>query len=216
MKRLMMVVLGMVCAVAVAYGAGEVVSENVVGFITVSVGAGEYALVCGQFDDMDTASPTVADVLGTAVPDSTVVYVYNGTNYDEEQYIDGLGWDPGTTVLDRDVGFWVYSPVAHDFVLQGEAPEYDTPISLGAGYTLMGYPYPAGQAIDDTVLGQTAGDSDVIYLYNGTNYDEYQYIDGLGWDPSDLVFPEGGAFWYFKASSGTRDITETVPYDLDS
>ncbi len=213
MKRLVATGLVAVCVIAVAFGA-EVVSENVVGFITVSAQAGKYTLVCAQFDSLDTASPTIVDVLGTNVPDSTVVYTYNGSTYVAETFYEGYGWDPGTTVIDRDMGFWLYSSGDHDFILKGEVPDYDTPITLAAGYQLMGYPYPAGEAVTNTVIGSNAGDGDVIYLYNGTTYVPYTYYDGYGWDPEGLVFPESGGFWYFKNSVGSTNFNETPPYSL--
>jgi hypothetical protein len=219
----MLSILAVILLVAVAAQAAEVKSANVAGVINVAVEAGQYALVGVQLDDMDTASPTIGDVLGTeGVPDGTKVLLLDGLTYVDHIYYDGFGWyqgaDPSTAVVDRVTGFWIKCPVAHTFAITGEVPDYSTPVTLDSGYQILTYPFPAEKALADTDIGANAVDGDKILVLEGGSYVDHIYYDGFGWyqgaDPSDLVFSYGQSFWY-KRAGGTVSFDESVPYTLD-
>lgn len=220
MKRICVLAL-MVVFLAAAAMAEEVKSVNVVGYVRVEGEAGNYDLLGIQFDDLDVLNPTVTDMFGTSsVPDSTQVYIFNGTGYNVETFYGPgwWGWDPGTNVLDRVTGLWLYAPQNHTYTLCGEVPDYDTPIQLNQGYQLMCYPYPAGVALSNTVMGANAQDSDQIYVFDGSTYVDYTYYAGYGWyegaNPAGgTVLEVGSGFWYYKYS-GSTNLTETKPYTL--
>ncbi|MBT3295704.1 MAG: hypothetical protein HN919_06250 [Verrucomicrobia bacterium] len=222
MKRILSI-LAVVALVAMTVQAVEVKSENVAGVINVSVDAAEYKLIGMSLDDIETLDPTLADVLGTdGVPDGTVVYIFNGLGYDPHIYYDGFGWyegaDLSTAVVDRVTGFWVKCPAAHTFSLTGEVPDYDTTMTLGEGYQIVNYPFPAAVALTDSVIGTTAADGDKIYVLDGTDYVPHIYYAGFGWydgpDLSTLVFNPGDSFWYQRVGTGEVSFDETVPYTL--
>lgn len=221
MKR-MLSILAVVALAAIAVQAVDVQSENVAGVINVDAGEGEYVLVGTSLDDFDVMFPTLEDALGTDVPDNTTVYMYNGSEYEGHTYYAGAGWyDDGgvsTATVDRVTGFWIFAPVAHTFSLMGEAPDYDTPISLDSGYQIVTYPFPAEVALTNSVLGASAADNDTIYVLNESgDYEGHTYYAGAGWYDdvglSELVFEPGMSFWYYR-SGGVTNLNETVPYTL--
>lgn len=108
MKRMKVLILAMSLVAAVAMAAEtNVTSVNVVGYIKLQVEASKYYLVGIQFDSMTAINPTVNDIFGSnSVPDGTQVLLYNGAGYDYEQYVDTIGWMPGTSVLQPGQGFW--------------------------------------------------------------------------------------------------------------
>jgi hypothetical protein len=218
----MLSILAVILLVAVAAQAAEVKSANVAGVINVEVQAGEYKLVGMKLDKLETVNPTIGDILGTeGVPDNTTVYLYDGATYQGHTYYEGAGWydDVGesTTVVDRVVGFWIVSPVTHTFSLTGEAPDYDTPVSLDPGYQIVNYPFPAEVALQDSQIGQNAADNDTIYVLEGGDYVGHTYYEGAGWyddvGESTLTFSYGDSFWYSRAG-GATSFDETVPYTL--
>lgn len=210
MKRVvvMAAVLGLVAGSAISE---DVTSVNAVGFVNIPVGTGQYAMMGVQFDDLNTANPTVVDVLGLDVPEGTQAYLYNGSAYIPEAFSAGA-WTPGTNVIDRGTAIWVYTPTAHDFSGSGQVPDQATDILIAQGYQMIAYPYPAARLLSATEIGQNASEGDQLYIWNGTGYTPYNFASG-SWS-ADPVLAPGVGMWYYQVVSGVSTNSEPVPYTL--
>ncbi len=191
----------------------EVVSKNAVGYVKISLTADQFKIISMPFNMVDGSSITVGEALGD-MPDSTVVYIFNGISYNSEQYLTGPGWLPGTNVITRGQSFWVKSPSDKDVFLMGEVPDSgdaQTSITLQTGYQLISYPYPTDIDLMNTAISSNAVDSDQIFVFNGSSYVPYNYLAGAGWLPDSFTIQPGVGFWYHRIGTPVT-VNELKPY----
>ncbi len=223
MKKIVSMVAGVALAGLVASAADPVYSVNAVGYVTKSLPANGIALFGAPFAKVgqNNARLTVQDVLGiTGIPDTTIVYIFNGTDYQPEYFFAPDTWVPGTNLLSRVDGFWVSTPEAATFQLTGEVPSAlyatNTTSVIASGFQIISYPYPATVAVTNTMLNTraVAGDGDIIYAWNGSDYNPYYYgIAGDTWYPDGLTFQPGVGYWYYREAAGSVVWSETKPYN---
>jgi hypothetical protein len=214
MKKAVILASAALLITSAALAETNVLSQNAVGYIRKSTAEGNWNLIGMQFDTLDGETIVIGDVLGTnGVPNNTKVFIYDkiGATYLSETYYDGFGWHPGTNAIERGDGVWVKTPASHDFFVMGEVPSAATNnFSLVGGFQIITYPYPVERALTNSILNDIAENNDKLYTFDGTNYTTYTYYDGFGWNPNDLIFEPGMAFWYRSGSGASW--SEPKPY----
>jgi hypothetical protein len=199
----MAVILAAVLAAMSFAQTTNVYSRNAVGVIRVDVPTNQWRLVSYPLDSMGPSN-RVVDVIGTNVPDGTVVLFFTGSSYVGETYYAGFGWWPGTNVITRGRGFWLRAPNGFALYLTGEVPAVtNTQVQLPSGYSLVSFPYPLGVGITNTLLNSIAQDGDLILRWTGSGYSGAAYYAGFGWWPSDFTLQVGEGYWYRSAATKT-------------
>ena len=203
----------------------QVVSRNAVGYVKIEAPKGEFAMLRNDFLPVDGAEPTVVTVLGQQVPVNTKVYIWDpiSSGYLIETRVPfGSGWSPATNVLDTGRGFWLQVPATapsntYTVFMMGEVPDrFTQPTSTvqvaGSTFSQIGYPYPVTMAWTNTALAAAGAVNDKVYFWNGAGYDIITKSPFGGWQPPDVEFQPGDAFWY---ANGGGEITwnEPKPYD---
>ena len=111
-KTLLLTAALVAAGVATSMAQSNVYSLNVVGYVNVPIQAG-FNMVCNPLDVGDGQGNVLTNVIGggntngTALPDSTFLYPWNGSGYGSiQQYIGSYGWfDPnspdGVTITNK-------------------------------------------------------------------------------------------------------------------
>jgi hypothetical protein len=197
-------------AAGIATSMAQVYSVNAVGYVNKSIplkaGASlTYALLANPLNGTNNAVNTV---IPTA-PDGAQLFKFtNGAFENPEGYIDGVGWDPGTAMLNPGEGFFIALPATGPnptvLTFVGEVPQGTLVKAVPNGYSALASIVPQTGAVSAD-LGLTAPDGANIFTWNIVNqvYDNPSgYIDGVGWDPSEPVIPVVDAFFFLNPSTG--------------
>ena len=189
--------LGAISAAAVM--AQTVYSVNAVGYVNVTVPAGQFALLSNP---LNTGTNTLASVLPDA-PNGTAVFKFNGTGYDKATKNFGTWVGASTMTLNPGEGFFVKNGTATDIkltfvgeVVQGTAVTLNIP----NGFSLLGSPIPQeGKLKTDLQLPIKNGQA--VFLFSNSGYTKSSYSFGtwVGGEPT-LKVAEG--FWFNAGAAG--------------
>jgi hypothetical protein len=146
--------------------------------------------------------------LFAAPPGDTVVYKFNGAGYDSLTFIPGVGWDDGGTgqmnmTLNPGEGVFIFAPSAFTHTFVGEVALSST-VNVARGFQVLSSALPQSLPLDAAPpagLGFPVADGDFVYEFNGAGYDVYEYIGGVGWNPS-APSPSIGESFFFSGSAG--------------
>jgi hypothetical protein len=221
-KVAVLAICGVFAATAV-YAQTNVLSQNAVGYVKVSLTGGELKLITHQFNDIDGNPQTPSVVLGDQMPVNSKVFTWNGTSYDIEDYLAGTktnpnAWAPDTAALEPGVGFFVEAPDAADVYLLGEVPaDASNDLVAQPGLTALGFPFPASQAWTGTATAAGANLNDRFFTWNGSSYDIDDYLAGTktnpnAWTNPDKVLTPGEGWFYDSTLGEARTATEVKPY----
>ena len=136
-------------------------------------------------------------------------------------YLDGYGWYGSLTSINNESTYQVKANAACTVRLTGAtAHPADHPITLGNGWSWIGYPVAASMGVEDALASIEPQDGDMLKSQN----DGYaSYLDGYGWSGSlntlhpgmglmyksnaaaamTLVYPESGTRAGLKANQTT-------------
>jgi hypothetical protein len=183
-----------VAAVGAVSGSAQVTSQNIVGYVRLSLSKG-YNLIGNQLNNGNNAIGTVLNV-----PDGTAVYKFTGGKYVANSFVDGA-WDaPGMTLAPGE-GFFVNVPAATTITLIGEV-SLNNSAALVDGFNLLSVPVPlAGGLTDAAAGGLTAAEGDAVYQWTGTKFSLSEYVDGE-WSPSAPTVKVGEGF-FLKGAART-------------
>ena len=183
-----------VAAVGAVSGSAQVTSQNIVGYVRLSLAKG-FNLVANQLNNGNNAIGTVLNV-----PDGTAVYKFTGGKYVANSYVDGA-WDAPAMTLPPGDGFFINVPAATTITLIGEV-SLNNSKALPAGFNLLSVPVPlAGGLTDAAAGGLTAVEGDVVYQWTGTGFSAKEFVDGE-WSPSAPTVKVGEGF-FLKGSART-------------
>lgn len=180
MKKLACMLAAGVVALGASAQAAEVYSDEYA-VITIPVAAGNNLIGISVEAD-STPITTVLSGLDSAAE----VKIYNGSGYT-------TGTASGFSVTSGDA-VWFDATEAETFYELGKTvtdPEAGVVEAVGA-LTPVANPYSASWSLDDltfsTAGAKRRGDSNKVYLWNGTGYDLFWYKNGTGWvSDSDVV-----------------------------
>jgi hypothetical protein len=220
MKRLVFA-LALVAGFAVARAQTPISSVNAAGYIKVTVQPGSFYFLQNPFNKFDGTTPTLDDVVGTVLPDSSEVYVWNGANqtFDISNYIDGLGWLPNLN-LPRGIGFFLRAQpgqASYDLFLAGEVPgatsAQTTTLDLVPGFNAVGFPYPVATTLINSGLTQATQEPDAVFLWTGSTYNIANRLDipGLEWSGMEQEVIQPGAA-LFVSKGVQQSFVASVPY----
>jgi hypothetical protein len=208
-------------AAGVATSMAQVYSQNVVGYVNVTVPLTAtppnptYAILSNPLNGTNNNINTILP----SVPDGTQVYLYSASGWSTETFIGGA-WDPGTATLPPGTGFFISfdpafatGPVTVTFV--GEVPQGTLVNPVPGGFSLRGSIVPQAGGVT-SVLGLTPPtDGDQLFRYNPTTqaYVTYTYLGSIDpenpWDPSEPDINVGEGFFLFNSGGTAYDWTRT-------
>lgn len=211
---------------------GTVYSQNVVGYVNISVPGSTLQMVANQ---LDTGSNTLDNVFQTGVVSTkTFILEWNGASYNQYTYLNcadsggvQAGWYSGST----EVGHTNYlQPGQGAFLRNGTASTITIPTvgqviqgtnyySIPVGLNTYSIPQPlAGLALDNPIVNFPTVSTKTYYLtWNGAGFNQYVYLNcadsggvAAGWysgstpeDGNSAIWPQaGGSFFIRNASSG--------------
>lgn len=196
--KLLCAALFAACAIP-AVAQNNVYSLNVVGYINAPVTQNRFAMLANQLNA--TPNNSITNVLSqSGIPDSTTVLQFQNGQWaaSTETYLGGVGWIPGTMVLNPGQGFAVQCPQNYTLTFVGEVIQGTTTNALPAGYSLIAAMTPQSLPLGDattpaaTTLNFPAADSDTYIPWNpaastaGSFGDPITYLGGVGWiDPAN-------------------------------
>jgi len=177
-----------VAAVGAVSGSAQVTSQNIVGYVRLSLAKG-YNLIGNQLNNGNNAIGTVLNV-----PDGTAVYKFTGGKYVANAFVDGA-WDAPAMSLAPGEGFFINVPAATTITLIGEVSLSNSK-ALAAGYNLLSVP-----VADAAAGGLVATEGDVVYQWTGSGFAAKEYVDGA-WAPSAPTVKVGEGF-FLKGAART-------------
>ena len=237
MKRSLSVATGILLACGSwSFGQTNVLSQNAVGYVKVSINEGALAMVSYDFLDIDGNPTTVSDVIGTQLPLNSRVFLWDAAaqGYIIENFQAGAksnpdAWAPDNNPIAPGDGFFIEAASggasgSYDVFMTGEVPGDNnnsgtTDVAIAAALTGGGYPYPASVDWTSTTLatGAVLGDRLLLWDAGIQNYDVANFQAGAksnpdSWsNPAEVIEP-GEGFFYDNSSGGGYTWTEVKPY----
>jgi len=206
--KLLAVAAVLAAGLATSMAQSNVYSQNVVGYINVSLPAG-FTIVANQLDlDGTGTNNTVTTVFGTTLPDNSTVYSYNGASYNAATYTSKAGWAGDITQVNGSLnggkGVFVKVPSATTVTLVGNVKQGSLSEGYASGFKLLGSQVPQNGLVQ-TDLGLSPQDSDTVYQFKAdqSGYNSATYSTKTAtWAPSEPTIAVGEGFW-LKGNAGT-------------
>jgi len=190
----------------------QVYSINTVGYVNVTLPAGQNVLVANP---LDNGTNTLNDVAGL-LPAKSGAQFWTGAGFTPSS--KGATWSPNTAVP-VGVGFFLKTTVATNITFVGQVSGYtNNPAPLSSGQTttnhvpaglniLVGSPIPFSGFLNDTNIGLNIMPAKSgIQFWTGSGYTPSS--KGATWSPNSPISPAQGFF--LKANSATNWI-QTMP-----
>lgn len=188
--------------------AQTVYSVNAVGYVNITVPAGQFALLANP---LNAGTNTLANVLPDA-PNKTEVYKAkaDGSGYDKATKSFGAWVGANTMTLNPGEGFFVKNGTAADVkltfvgeVVQGPA----VTLSIPNGYSLLGSPIPQeGKLKTDLQLPIKNGQAVFLFKADGSGYDKRSFSFG-SWIGGEPTLRVGEGFWFNSGTTGATNWT---------
>lgn len=189
-----------VAAVGAVSGSAQVTSQNIVGYVRLSLTKG-FNLIGNQLNNGNNSIGTVLNA-----PEGTTVYKFTGGKYVANSFVDGA-WDDAAMKLSPGEGFFVNVPQATTITLIGEVSLSNT-VNIAKGYNLVSVPLPlAGGLTDAAAGGFPASEGDNVFQWTGSGFSAKSFVDGA-WEPSAPTLKVGeGFFVQGNARTYTRNFS---------
>jgi hypothetical protein len=188
----------------------QVFSQNVVGYVNVTVTNGQFLAVANP---LNNGTNTLDEILPNAPANTTVVYEFTPSGF--VTYTKRANW--GATAAGRPFGpgkgFFVQNtgttPTTLTFV--GEVPEGTKTVAIASGFNLISSAFPLSGAVE-TGLGLPAVNANVIFQWAPSVQNYVQYTRrAANWTPNEPTIGVGEGF-FFQAQAATNwTKTYTVP-----
>jgi hypothetical protein len=201
-KALLLTAAVFAAGIATSLAQTPVYSQNVVGYVNVTVPAG-FTMIAnplkGTNDSINTVLPNV--------PVGTLLYKFNGSFGSPAEFAGvGIGWDTPSMTLAPGEGAFIQTPSSNVITFVGEVVQGTATNAIPAGFSIRSSIVPQSGGLS-SVLGYPAVAGDWIYLFdkNAQQYanggSPYESAGGNLWDPSEPTPAVGEAFWILKAAS---------------
>jgi hypothetical protein len=201
-------------AVGITTSNAQVYSQNVVGYISLTLTNGENLIANPMDLDGTGTNNTLQTVFGTSLPNQTKVYVFSGGGWQNVSYVSGSGkWLGNATnlvnaALNPGYGVFVDVPTAIgptnlNVTLVGNVLSGPFTNNISAGVTVLSGIIPSSGTID-TNEGYVPSKGDKVYTWNsaiqnyGSTVPSYTGSKWLGGDP---VLTPGQAVFVSAASN---------------
>lgn len=168
-----------IAALGTASASAQVTSQNIVGYIRLSLGKG-FNLVSNQ---LKNGNNNINTVLAEA-PEGTIAYKWTGASFTSVEKVGTEFEGAAAFSLNPGEGVFVNVPAATTVTLIGEVSLQNS-VPLKKGFNLVGCPLPlAGRVSDPATVGMTAVDDDKIYQWSGSSFASTEFIAGA-WETAD-------------------------------
>ena len=226
MKRVLGIVAGLMLAAGMVSAQTNVLSQNAVGYVKVTVAYNSLYLVTVPYLQIDGSGNTLENIFGDQLPDFSTVHLWNGAGYDSHLYLGGGAFTTPGVAIPQSAGLWIDTSTAPpgadvDVFILGEVPgsnngsDTNTVTGLpGSGIELVGFPYPVTADLATAGLIGTLPDFTTIHQWTGGSYASALYLGGGAFTGPVVVAP-GEGFWLDTTTAlpgGAWDWTETKPY----
>jgi len=184
--------------------AQTVYSVNAVGYVNVTVPAGQFALLANP---LKAATNTIAALLADA-PSGTQVFVYDpATGQFTSTAKRGTVWQPAlTTTLEPGAGFFVKNAgtAAFNITFVGEVVQgTDLTVNYVAGFNLLGSIVPQTGKLE-TDLGFKAAANDQVFTFDpATGGYASSTKRGTAWVGGEPTVTVGNGFWLKAGTAGS-------------
>jgi len=183
-----------VAAVGAVSGSAQVTSQNIVGYVRLSLAKG-FNLIGNQLNNGNNAIGTVLNV-----PEGTTVYKFSGGKYSPNSFLDGA-WEDTAMKLSPGEGFFINVPNATTITLIGEV-SLNNSVNIASGFNLVAVPLPIAGSLSAPAAGGFQGvEGDNVFQWTGTGFSQKSFIDG-GWD-SDPTVKVGEGFFLQTSTART-------------
>jgi len=203
-KTLLLSAAAMVAGLISAQAQSNVYSANIVGYVSVTNAANQYALFALP---LDTGSNSLNGILPTA-PTGATALTWNGAGYTTSTKTPA-GWNPNQNIAPGQ-GFFLRSSVSatNTFVGSVLVPNGgSTTNTLTSGiYALVGSPIPYSDSLNGTNLNLTVGTGSTALTWNGAGYVTSTKTPA-GFNPNQNITPGQG---FFVRTSGTTNWVQTL------
>lgn len=176
-----------VAAVGAVSGSAQVTSQNIVGYVRLSLTKG-FNLIGNQLNNGNNSIGTVLNV-----PEGTTVYKFSGGKYSANSFVDGA-WDDAAMKLSPGEGFFVNVSAPTTITLIGEV-SLSNSVNITGGYNLVSVPLPlAGSLTDAAAGGFPTKEGDNVFQWTGSGFSAKSFVDGA-WEPSVPTLKVGEGFF---------------------
>lgn len=222
MKRIVSLVAVALVAGTMAYGQTNVLSQNAVGYVKVTIDAGDLALLRYDFEQIDGSASTLSNTVGDQVPSGSNAYMWDRSAKSWVLAAKGTrGWSPDAAVARGDAFFLQVAAgaaePAYDVFLLGEVPgannNADSTVVDNVEGDAVGFPYPAATALSAMDMATQAASGASVYLWDQVNQAWATPVTkgSRGW-ASDPTIEPGEGFFIVTAVGAPIDATEVKPY----
>jgi len=190
-KTLLLSAAAMVAGLISAHAQSNVYSANIVGYVTVTNAASQYALWSLPLD----SGTNTLNALVPNPPTGSTILVWTGSGYSSSTK-SPAGWLPNLT-LTPGQGFFIRSTAAgtNTFVGSIAVPVGGSVTNTLAGglYSLVGSPIPYTDSLNGTNLNLQAGTGSTVLVWGGAGYSS-STKSPAGWLPNLSINPGQGFF----------------------
>jgi len=211
---LLTAVLGVAGAASTTVQAQSVYSQNAVGYVNLSLGAG-FSIIANP---LNNSSNDVVTLFGTNMPNNTTVYLYSAATagFVPSSYRAATGKWSSDLILNPGSGMFISLPSAATVTFVGNVPQGTLQNTIAVGFSMQAYQIPVSVAVTNSIVSlPTPANGDTIYAYSNATgaYTPYSYNPARGgW--SKIYTPAvGEGFWYFN--NATVASTWTVNFSVN-
>lgn len=194
-KTLLLSAAALVAGFISAQAQSNVYSANIVGYVTVTNAASQFALMANP---LDSGSNTLSSLFASA-PNGTLVEIWNGSGFQSSTKGFGGVWTTNLT-LSPGQGFFLKSSSngTNTFVGSVVVPNGGSVTNnLNGGlFYLVGSPIPYSDSLSGTNLNLTTavGNGTLVEVWNGTSYQSSTKGFGGVWTTNLVIQPGQGFF----------------------
>ncbi|HTV42324.1 MAG TPA: hypothetical protein VMF08_17270 [Candidatus Sulfotelmatobacter sp.] len=214
-KTLLATAAALAAAVTYSQAQNTVYSQNVVGYVNLSIPAGGLQMVANQ---LDTGSNTLDNVFQSGVVSTkSFVLEWNGTGYNQYEYyncadspLSEPGWYSGNTevghtnYLQPGQGVFFHNTAGSAVTIPtvGQVIQGTNTYSVPVGLNIYSIPQPlAGLPLDNTNINFPVVSTKTYYLaWTGSGYNQYEYYNCSDSPLSEPGFYSGNTYEDSNAS----------------
>lgn len=206
----------------------QVLSRNAVGYQRFDLPKGSLTLIRPDFYPLDGGILKATNLFQRQLPANSRVFYYDAFGQfgvSPGQYaIDTMGALKFSTNITFTPGrsFWVQIPPTaasnnYTMYIMGEVPDSfnmgssNKTITVPAGLSQLGIPYPVTTAFSNTHLGRISKVNDRVITWSGSNYVTYTRA-ALRWPTNMPPIQPGEGFFYVNANLNSTNWVEPKPY----
>ena len=223
MKKFVCLLVGVATMATVAMAQTSVLSQNAVGYVKVTIDAGDLALVRYDFEQIDGSDAVLSTVIGDQLPAGANAFVWDRAAKSWSVASKGArGWAPDAVIARGDAIFLSVPAAAalpsYDVYLMGEVPgannESDTTVIDNVEGDAIGFPYPAALELGAMDATTQAGTGASVFLWDQVAQSWASPITkgARGWSANPTIEP-GQGFFIVTALGTPVDVTEVKPYE---